>query len=638
MTELVLEILRRVNVVLASATVLIAFSLLAYLFVYNFRNEVARAFVAVLAFVTIVYVGDVFLATARLPAEHPAAAFWLRFEWLGIAFVAPAYLHFGDALLKTMGSVSAMRRAASFGAYGLGLLTLALVLTGRSVAAQVVGVPGAVHLTAGPLFWPFAVGFGLVTAWGARNVWQARARALTDHSRRRLGYLLVSIVAPLSTFPYLTAGGGMLADRPVAFRLVTAAASLAIATMTVVVAYGVAYHGALTPDRAVKRDLVKYLIQAPTLGVFVVAMTQFVPVRLEPSLGLPRDIVLVLTVVVGIVAYQFLVRALKPVVDLLIFGSEGGRDVMWLRRLDERLVSAHDLEQLLENILTAMCDRLRVASGCVVVMLGRRLRIDAFAGSRERAYAFLDALDADTLSGLTGDETFAVVDGYWVHALRPPGGGATLGLLVLEDPGRSLAPDEDAAFRSLIRHAESALEDRVVQQRVIAALRELEPELEGIQRLRGALQLGGGEALGRIDASPVYDPDFPHWVKDALTHYWGGPRLNESPLLGLEIVRQAVADHDFDSAAAVRTALDEALARLKPPGERSLTARGWLVYNILELKFIRGLRVRDIAARLAMSESDLYRKQRVAIEALAGQLAALETGDDRAAEPAPVEE
>ncbi|MFN2115148.1 MAG: hypothetical protein ACK2T6_05500, partial [Anaerolineae bacterium] len=170
-----------------------------------------------------------------------------------------------------------------------------------------------------------------------------------------------------------------------------------------------------------------------------------------------------------------------------------------------------------------------------------------------------------------------------------------------------------------------ALEDRVVQQRVIGALRELAPELEGIHRLKGVLERGGEDAaLTAIDANPLFDPDFPAWVKDALSHYWGGPKLTESPLLGLQVVGDALEANDYNAAKAMREVLDQALDRLKPEGERSTTGPQWLMYNILELKFVRGLRVRDIANRLAMSESDLYRKQRVAIEALAEQLAAME--------------
>ena len=35
------------------------------------------------------------------------------------------------------------------------------------------------------------------------------------------------------------------------------------------------------------------------------------------------------------------------------------------------------------------------------------------------------------------------------------------------------------------------------------------------------------------------------------------------------------------------------------------------------MKFLQGRKVRDVAMRLAMSEADLYRKQRIAIEEVA---------------------
>ena len=55
-----------------------------------------------------------------------------------------------------------------------------------------------------------------------------------------------------------------------------------------------------------------------------------------------------------------------------------------------------------------------------------------------------------------------------------------------------------------------------------------------------------------------------------------------------------------------------------------MTATEWLLYNILELKFIQGKKVRDVAMRLSMSESDLYRKQRIAIEKVAHNIAEME--------------
>jgi hypothetical protein len=53
------------------------------------------------------------------------------------------------------------------------------------------------------------------------------------------------------------------------------------------------------------------------------------------------------------------------------------------------------------------------------------------------------------------------------------------------------------------------------------------------------------------------------------------------------------------------------------------------LYNILDLKFLEGKKVREIAMRLAMSEADLYRKQRVAIDAVAEEIAKMESLADK---------
>ena len=127
----------------------------------------------------------------------------------------------------------------------------------------------------------------------------------------------------------------------------------------------------------------------------------------------------------------------------------------------------------------------------------------------------------------------------------------------------------------------------------------------------------------------ITNPEFPTWVKEALSHYWGGPKLTESPLLKMHVVERALADHGDDAPKALRAVLAEAMDQLRPNGQRSLTAAEWVLYNILELRFVQGHKVREIAQRLAMSESDLYRKQKIAVEAVAASLSKME---ERAAE------
>jgi hypothetical protein len=106
------------------------------------------------------------------------------------------------------------------------------------------------------------------------------------------------------------------------------------------------------------------------------------------------------------------------------------------------------------------------------------------------------------------------------------------------------------------------------------------------------------------------------WVREALTHYWGGPKLTHNPLLNLQIVREAFREHNDNPANALRAILRRAVDGVRPEGERRFTGE-WILFNILEMKFIEGRKVREVASRLAMSEADLYRKQRVAIEEVA---------------------
>jgi hypothetical protein len=157
------------------------------------------------------------------------------------------------------------------------------------------------------------------------------------------------------------------------------------------------------------------------------------------------------------------------------------------------------------------------------------------------------------------------------------------------------------------------------------------PQIEDIQHRRSLMRYEGDAALREL-TDMVGDPDFPRWVRDALSQYWGGPKLTRSPLLKLRVVEQALEEHG-STVNALRAVLEGAIERLRPEGDRSMTAAEWLLYNILELKFIRGYKVRDVALRLAMSESDLYRKQRIAIEEVARVLAEMERKEQKSVSP-----
>jgi len=123
----------------------------------------------------------------------------------------------------------------------------------------------------------------------------------------------------------------------------------------------------------------------------------------------------------------------------------------------------------------------------------------------------------------------------------------------------------------------------------------------------------------------VHSPSFVQMIKDALSQLWGGPKLSQSPLLRLRLVREALHQHDGVPTKTLRNILRTAVDKQKPSGERSMTGNDWIVYNILDLRFVQNERIRDIARRMALSESDYYRKQRAAIQQVADTVARMET-------------
>jgi hypothetical protein len=514
--------------------------------------------------------------------------------------------------------------------YGMGLAIFLLSARTDWLVQDGVYLPWATHFKAGPLFWLYTLYFAGATLWGTVNLARARQRTLTPASRRRLTYLTISLAAPvLGAFPYLLLANLPNYLPPSLFLGLTLAGGMGIALMTVVMTYSVAYQGILLPDRVVKRSLIQYLLRGPFVGSSLLILMLVMP-RVEQILGLPRDTALIFAMVLGIVALQAFISALSPVLDWLIYRRDRS-EIAWMRELDARLLTTTDLQVTLENILAALCDLLRVETGFVVGLHDGRRNLQAILGSGRAVQQFLDSPSASELNGLgrgrSAPEDFAQVGEFWVLPLRTKSRQAVLGVLGVQAP-RPLAELSEAQrqlSQRLIQQVELALEDRQLQEGVFQVLWQIAPEIRSLQRWQSLPRYRDAPAWAALEESPIYAPDFAKVVKDALSHYWGGPKLADSPLLKLGIVQRALQHNGNRPVNALRGVLEEAIEALKPAeSDRNLSSRDWVLYNILEMKFIRGWRSREIAQRLAMSEADLYRKQRVAIEAVARVLATME--------------
>lgn len=624
-TPNITHVLAGLNQILSSAITILAFSLLIYMLIHNLRSSVGRSFAALLACMCFAYAGDV----ALFRVDNLASAIpWLKFQWVGIAFLPATYLHFADALLRTTNAPSLRRRFAVWMAYLFGWLVFLLALRTEYLVYNPFYSPGVTQFRGGPFFWVFTIYFYTTLFWGAYKIYWARARCLTSGARRRMTYLAISFFAPaLGVYPYmLIANSPSLSPLLIFFILLLV--NIGIAVMIIVMAYSVAFFGAVPPDRAVKHDLIHFLLRGPLVAIIVVSIIQALPEK-ERILGLPRDFIFAASIVTAIVISQFIINLAKPAIDSLI-SFRDRVEIAWISELDRRLLTTTDLQQALENVLTTLCETLRVRHGFIYNLAARQgPRLETRVGSAEVVEQALAEIDvADLIEHKNGSDGYHFIfqHDFWFVILQNKARDRSLGLLGLEarSPTYDLTPAEEDNVAFLIQQAELALEDRRLQQEVFMALKNIIPEIERVQRLRSAVRYTGSPSLISLTESPILEQEFPQLVRDALSHYWGGPKLTGSPLLGLRVVQDALTENESNPVRALRSVLTQAIEMQRPDGERRMTATEWLIYNILDLKFVQGLRVRDIAQRLAMSEADLYRKQKLAIEEVARTLSEME--------------
>ncbi|HJW89932.1 MAG TPA: GAF domain-containing protein [Anaerolineales bacterium] len=627
MTGTLIVVLRTLNEILTAGIAITAFSLLLYALTFNLRDRVTRSFAIILLCVVIVFVGEAISSTTDILLE-----IWLRVQWVGIIFLPPAYIHFSDALLSTTGRPSRGRRRRLVRLIYLISFAFLLTLPLNLLVGPVVNNVGpAPHLQRTWLTWVFSAFYLAVIGWSWINFWRSYKRSVTRASRRRMRYLLAGAMAPaLGSYPFLLFGSGFALEHPLFFWLAAFLSNLTVSFLLVVMAYAVAFFGVAWPDRVVKQRLVKWLMRGPVTASTVLAVTTMVR-RLGDTFGFPTLAIVPVLMVATVLILEHLITLAAPVWERWLFHGGDRANISLVQTLEDRLLTSGDLREFLESVLAAVCDRLQVSRAFVVALEpeGPEMLLTlGVADPFEQASLPEDLLQAVAKNGGAGvgraeHQSLFTWKDYWLVPLSEEdnGEGRLLGFLAaarsLESP-----PDEEQieALLLLAQRASLALEDRKMQQQIFTSLRELTPQVDLIQRLRAAARYDGLELLS---APEMESRNLARWVKDALTHYWGGPKLSQSPLLRLQVVQRAMEVHDSNPTNALRSILNIAIERVRPEGERRFTA-DWILYNILELKFMEGRKVREVARRLAMSEADLYRKQRVAIESVAKAILGME--------------
>jgi len=626
----VIGLLRLTNTILEAAIVILISSVLLYGIGANIRSRVARASNLLLGFTVIAFFGDLLLTQVSSAAEMER---WLRAEWIGIAFVPSAYLHLSDALLELGRGASRQRRFIVWLAYASSAVTLALAtFTEYIVRGEVINL-AAPQLKAGSFFLLFMLFSGGLIVLGAIWQIQARRQSRTVTMRNRISYLIASAGGPaISVFPYLIITGQSTVFPSVLFWLVQIVGNTVVGITIFFMTYGVVYFGANEPDRVIRLRLIKFLARGPLVAIGVLVLLIVVD-RTGRFLGLPAAQATPFVVVAGIVIFQWIILLIKPALERWFYFSERS-EVVQIQALRDRVVTPTDFRQYLESILAGVCELLQVETAFVASLTADGTpQVELIMGelalsNGDASYNELPALQLDLkLSSLAERGKWFTWNGYWIVSLYDRSNENVLGVLGVQKPLDASEPMgeieelDSEPLAQLAKKAAVALEDRLLQQDVFAAMEGLLQRVTATQQKRQ--EITGQEAPGETVDLTSRD-EFTNLVRDALSHYWGGPKLTQSPLLRLKIVQQVTQQHKGSTINAMRAVLMEAIESLRPEGQRSLTTGEWILYNILELKFQKRYKVRDVARRLAMSESDLYRKQRLAIEAVAQAIADME--------------
>lgn len=638
MNDLPIIILSTANEILTAAIVVIAASMLLYNLTRNLRDRVARTSGVVLGCLTAVYVCDTFLALDPGRQTYEAV---LRLQWIGIAFIPVAMYHLSDALLATTGLPSRGRRRRVIRFLYLISLIFLLVATLTDELIKPVAVTSptmprinVVSVQAGPVFLVYCAYFLIATSAAFLNVQLARIRCIAPSTRRRMGYLQIAMLTPAAgIFPFsLLLGPGT--ELSVLGLAVVNLANIIVIFMLVFLAYPLSFFGSRIPDRIVKVTLLRFFLRGPATGLLALGVIVLTS-SASRIFSLPGEDFTPFAVVAVVLLWQWTVALILPYLERkLVYPAEEAEQIEKLEGLSDRLLTRGDLMQLLEALLASTLDYLRVSSAFVVSTsdperaevvrsLGPMLPdMGEFSDYVTQLVEKAELSPAPYFDFENGNG-LARWNGFWLVPLISGRNSEhpLIGILGIQSRAQviDLTTDEQRMLQTLSRRAEQALDDLALQGELFAALEGLLPQVALTRSTAAPLEFRPGRSQPAItsgEQSGIDKEQFKDQVRAALRHYWGGPGLTSSRLLETDLVKQALKENDDNPVKALRAVLTRGIEQLRPEGERKYMPPEWTLYNLLELRFIQQSKVRDVALKLALGESDLYRKQRIALDQL----------------------
>jgi hypothetical protein len=613
------------NQILTAGISITAFSLFIYTLSFNLRDRVSRSFAIILVCIVIIASSEAIESTVQ---TVNMVDLFLHLQWVGLVFLPPAYFHLSDALLITSGRPSRGRRRFMVWAfYSASLFFLVLLTNGSLVGKLQPDSLPAAHFDRTIWTNVFTLYYLTIIGLSEFNYIRAYFRMMTSSGRRRMLYLLSgATVIALGSYPYLLYGSGFASQYQMVFWSFALLNNVVVGALIVVMAYSVAFFGISWPDRVIKSRLVKWILRGPVTASFALASLTLVR-RGGEFFGVTYNVLAPVSMVATVVIIEHIITLLAPYWERALFFGRDKPELSLFQNFEERFLTQSDINQFLDAILAAIQDLLQ-SSAAFIAILESSAIVDVIHSGKP---FFENELLIEKVAEFENEDgTYFTVNDSLLIPLRKKHEDAdkitpessVIGILGINKINlETLDTGQLEGLEILIDRAALALEDRGLQQNIIQIIQKIEPQVQLIQQIRASSRYDKTRLL--IEKTNG-DEDIVEIVREALNHYWGGPKLTSSPLTKLKII-QETARKDFEGNIpnALRAVLKKAVEQIKPEGDRRFTTE-WILYNILELKFFEGRKVREVANRLAMSEADLYRKQRVAVESVAKAILEME--------------
>ena len=627
MVTYLIPVLRTLSEVLTAAVAMAAFSVL--LFSLQFlkkRQKLAFSLVPVLLSVTVIYSAD---ALETMATGLPAKQMWQMIHWTGFVILAPVCFEFAMVLLEMTGvDRSRFSRFLSPGNILIAFVFVVLLWSGKLFhGIRMISNIGTTMVLSDMtiLFWIFFVVNLLGILWVLAMVYN---RTRTKASRRRMIYLIAGVLGIIvGTFPLLLFGSGLLISQyPVVFWTLSVIGNAVVAVMVVLLGYACATFSVPWSDRFTRLRMIEWMLRGPvtaSLTLWLVTMIN----RSGDKLGLDITGVNTFATVVAIIILEYLITVLMPYIERGGIVGLGKEDYTIYKEFQGMMVFKPELETYIEAITGALCDRFQARDGFFAV-IDESGTIDPLIQTGESSWKNLPALLEELPAYFRehGDALYWDDTGVLIPVFNHDENLDTfLGVMGLADISPEYFPNGNKQIlEDAIENARTVLWQRRYLTTAYQVLRT-RTDQTGADSFRSGSVLDQTALLGESPKAELDDVTV--WVKDALTHYWGGPRLSESPLLKWQIVQKTAAESGENEVNALRAVLKKALEEIRPEGERS-TSGEWMLYNLIDYKFFEKQKVKDVVRRLSMSEADFYRKQKVAVEALSKVIIRMEHEND----------